>query len=114
MIEARTVIEVKDNVVHWNDIKEGLCNKLGLQHLRDGEGGPGFDFWLYFTERCTDYVPDGISEGAVCLGDDIECIEEDGFSWPHEHDQVALSILKALAELLPEKVVKGGFYVDYC
>lgn len=114
MIESRTVIAVKDNVVHWQDIKQGLCEKLGLKHLRDGEGGPGFDFWSYFTDRCTDYMPDGISEGAVCLLDDIECIEEDGFTTPMAEDPLALPILKALVELLPEKVVKGGFYVDYC
>lgn len=114
MIESRTVIEVKNNVVHWQDIKTALCDKLGLKHLRNGEGGPGFDFWLYFTDRCTDYVPNGISEGGVCLAEDIECIETDGFTWPNEHDKDALPILKALAELLPENLVEEGFYVDYC
>lgn len=116
MIEVRSTAVHKQHVIHWNDIEAAICEKMGFTHLRDRpvDGGPGFDFWLYFTDRCTDYLPDGISEGAVYLLDDIECIEEDGFTWPNVNDQNALPILKALAELIPENAVEEGFYVDYC
>lgn len=116
MIEARTVITHRQFVISWNDISDGLKEKLGLEHLRDRplEGGPGFDFWMYFTNQVTEYIPDGITESAIDLLDHIDCIETDGFTYPHEDDQKALPILKALAEIICDDVLEEGFYVDFC
>lgn len=116
MIEARTVITHRQFVISWNDISDGLKEKLGFEHLRDRplEGGPGFDFWMYFTNQVTEYIPDGITEGAIDLLDHIDCIETDGFTYPHEDAQKALPILKALAEIICDDVLEEGFYVDFC
>lgn len=117
MIEARTVVTHRQYVISWNDISEGLQAKLGLSTLRDFkgcEGGPGFDFWMYFINQVTEYVPDGITESPIDILDHIECIEEDGFTYPHEDDQKALPILKALAEIIADEVLEEGFYVDFC
>lgn len=116
MIETRTVVISKQHVISWNDISDALCKKLGYTHLRDRptEGGPGFDFWIYWTSRVCEYIPDSISDECVDLLDFIECIETDGFTYPSEEDPQALPILKALSELIPENVLDEGFYVDYC
>ena len=116
VIPSRSVVIAKDHVVSWNDISDALCEKLGYKHLRDrpAEGGPGFDFWIYWTSRVCDYIPDEVGDDIVDLKDLIECIEDDGFTTPDEDDPKALPILKALVELLPENVVDEGFYVDYC
>lgn len=114
MIEVRDVVVRKQHVIGWNDISCALKEKFGWKHLRDGEGGPGFDFWLYFSDQVTEYIPDGITESPIDLLEHIECIEENGFTYPHDDDQKALPILKALAELIPENAVEEGFYVDFC
>lgn len=116
MIEARTVIVHKQNVISWNDISDALKEKLGFTHLRDrpAEGGPGFDFWMYWTGHVCEYLPDSVSDDVVDLLDHIECIEEDDFTTPDPEHALALPILKALAELIPENILEEGFYVDYC
>lgn len=113
MIETRSVVVAKDYVVAWHDISDGLCEKLGLEHLRDGKGGPGFDFWMYWTGEICEYLPDSISDDAVDLDEEIDCAENDGKTYPHEHDLKAVPILKALRTLLAEEVIQGCFYVDY-
>lgn len=116
MIEVRTVVTHRQHVISWGDISEGLKIATGYSHFREmpEKGGPGFDFWMYFSGRVTEYVPDGITEGPIDLLEHIECIEEDGFTWPHEDDQKALPILKALAEIIPQDALDEGFYVDFC
>lgn len=116
MIESRTIVTRQDHVIHWNDIRDAICKSMGFTHLRDrpAEGGPGFDFWLYFINQVTEYVPDGVTECPIDLLDHIDAIETDGFTYPHEDDQKALPILKALAEQIPEAALEEGFYVDFC
>lgn len=114
MIEARSVVISKQHVISWDDISAALKEKFNWKHVRGGEGGPGFDFWMYWTDRVCEYIPDSISDDAVDLLEFIECIEEDGFTYPSEEDPLALPLLKALVELIPENVVEEGFYVDYC
>lgn len=116
MIEVRTVVTHRQHVISWGDISDGLKIKLGLSHLRDHgtPGGPGFDFWMYFINQVTEYIPDGITECPIDLLDHIDCIETDGFTYPHEDAQKALPILKALTEIIPEDALDEGFYVDFC
>lgn len=116
MIEARTVVTHRKHVIHWNDIDDAVCKAGGFMHLRDRpvDGGPGFDFWMYFSSRVTEYIPDGITESPIDLLEHIECIENNEFTWPHEDDQKALPILKALAEVIPKDALEEGFYVDFC
>lgn len=116
MIEVRTVVTHRQHVINWGDISDGLKIATGYSHFRDrpAEGGPGFDFWMYFITSVTEYVPDGITEGAIDLLDHIECIEEDGFTTPDPEHHLALPILKALAEIIPQDALEEGFYVDFC
>ena len=116
MIQSRTNVIRQEHVISWDDISDGLKEKLGFTHLRDRpvDGGPGFDFWLYFSGRVTEYVPDGITECAIDLLDHIQAIEEHDFTSPHEDDEKALPILKALAEIISDDALKEGFYVDFC
>lgn len=114
MIEVRTVILHKQHVISWDKIANAICEKMGFKHLRGREGGPGFDFWLYWIGRVCEYLPDSVSDDSVDLLDFIECIEEDGFTTPDPEHQLALPILKALAEMIPENALEEGFYVDYC
>ena len=114
MIQVREVVVHKRCVVSWDDISDAICKKQGLIHLRDRpEGGPGFDFWIYWIDNVCEYLPDSISDDCVDLLDFIECIEEDGFTTPNPEHLLALPLLKALAESIPQHALNEGFYVEY-
>jgi hypothetical protein len=104
MIETKTVVTVQDDVVSFTEVKDKVCEILGVKNLR--EDGLGWDFWWEVWVQHADdcIVSCEVSQCAVSIEGLLERFAD---------NPKAVQVLEAFKQVLGDELSEDGVYFEY-
>jgi hypothetical protein len=104
MVETKTVVTVQDDVVSFTEVKDTVCEILGVKNLR--KDGLGWDFWWeVWVQHADEYI--------VSCQVSESCVSIDGLLERFADNAKAVQVLEAFKQVLGEELSDCGVYFEY-